>query len=65
MRTLLASHEERAKFAVELFTYRIDRELGSLTAALGGLDALVFTAGIGEHAAQIRERVCKAAAGSA
>jgi acetate kinase len=62
MRTLLASHEERAKFAVELFTYRIGRELGSLTAALGGLDALVFTAGIGEHAAQIRERVCKAAA---
>ena len=62
MRTLLASHEERAKFAVELFTYRIGRELGSLTAALGGLDALVFTAGIGEHAAQIRERVCKVAA---
>jgi acetate kinase len=62
MRTLLGSREERAKFAVELFTYRIGRELGSLTAALGGLDALVFTAGIGEHAAQIRERVCKEAA---
>jgi acetate kinase len=62
MRTLLGSREERAKFAVELFTYRIGRELGSLTAALGGLDALVFTAGIGEHAAQIRERVCNEAA---
>ena len=62
MRTLLASDEPRAKFAVELFVYRIGRELGSLAAALGGLDALVFTAGIGEHAAAIRERVCCAAA---
>ncbi|MBK8890237.1 MAG: acetate/propionate family kinase [Dechloromonas sp.] len=62
MRTLLASDEPRAKFAVELFVYRIGRELGSLAAALGGLDALVFTAGIGEHAAAIRERVCRAAA---
>jgi acetate kinase len=42
--------------------YRISRELGSLVAALGGLDALVFTAGIGEHAAEIRARVCVAAA---
>jgi len=62
MRTLLDSDEPRAKFAVELFVYRIGRELGSLAAALGGLDALVFTAGIGEHAAPIRERVCRAAA---
>ena len=62
MRTLLASEEPRAKFAVELFVYRIGRELGSLAAALGGLDALVFTAGIGEHAAPIRERVLRAAA---
>ena len=62
MRTLLASDEPRAQFAVELFVYRIGRELGSLAAALGGLDALVFTAGIGEHAAPIRERVCQAAA---
>ena len=62
MRTLLTSDEPRAKFAVELFVYRIGRELGSLAAALGGLDALVFTAGIGEHAAAIRERVCRAAA---
>ncbi len=62
MRTLLGSDEPRAKFAVELFVYRIGRELGSLAAALGGLDALVFTAGIGEHAAPIREQVCQAAA---
>lgn len=62
MRTLLASSDARAKFAVQLFVYRIGRELGSLSAALGGLDALVFTAGIGEHAAEIRERVCRAAA---
>ena len=62
MRTLLAADDPRAKFAVELFVYRIGRELGSLAAALGGLDALVFTAGIGEHSAEIRERVCRAAA---
>lgn len=62
MRTLLESDEPRAKFAVELFVYRIGRELGSLAAALGGLDALVFTGGIGEHAVAIRERVCQNAA---
>jgi len=61
MRTLLASDEPRAAFAIELFCYRIARELGSLAAALGGLDALVFTGGIGEHAAPIRERVVRAA----
>lgn len=59
MRALLASAEPRAQLAVDLFVYRIGRELGSLAAALGGLDALVFTGGIGEHAAQIRERVCR------
>ncbi len=62
MRTLLGSADPKAQFAVELFVYRIGRELGSLAAALGGLDALIFTAGIGEHAAPIRERVCRAAA---
>jgi acetate kinase len=61
MRTLLASPDPRAKLAVDLFVYRIGRELGSLVAALGGIDALVFTAGIGEHAAPIRERVCRQA----
>jgi acetate kinase len=59
MRTLLASDLPAAKEAVDLFVYRIGRELGSLAAALGGLDALVFTAGIGEHAAEIRARVCR------
>jgi acetate kinase len=62
MRVLLESAEPRARLAVELFVYRIGRELGSLAAALGGVDALVFTAGIGEHAASIRERVCRQAA---
>ena len=58
MRILLASDDPHAKEAIDLFVYRIGRELGSLAAALGGLDALVFTAGIGEHAAEIRRRVC-------
>jgi acetate kinase len=62
MRTLLASSEPRAGLAVDLYVYRIGRELGSLAAALGGLDAIVFTAGIGENSAAIRERVCRAAA---
>ncbi|CAA7625920.1 acetate/propionate family kinase [Magnetospirillum sp. UT-4] len=58
MRVLLDSDDPHAAEAVELFVYRIARELGSLAAALGGLDALVFTAGIGERSAVIRERVC-------
>ena len=62
MRTLLASEDPRAKLAVDLYLYRIRRELGSLAAALGGLDAVVFTAGIGENAAIIRSRVCRDAA---
>jgi len=62
MRTLLASDAPRARLAVDLFVYRIGRELGSLAAALGGLDAIVFTAGVGENSAEIRERVCRAAA---
>jgi acetate kinase len=62
MRVLLASADSRAREAIDVFVYRIGRELGSLTAALGGLDALVFTGGIGEHAAPIRERVCHDAA---
>jgi acetate kinase len=62
MRTLIDSVDPKAKFAVELFVYRIGRELGSLAAALGGLDALVFTAGIGEHSAPIREQICQTAA---
>jgi acetate kinase len=62
MRTLLASDAPAARAAIDLYVYRIGRELGSLAAALGGLDALVFTAGIGEHAAPVRARVCRDAA---
>jgi acetate kinase len=59
MRALLDSDEPRARLAVDLYCYRIRRELGSLAAALGGLDAIVFTAGIGENAAAIRAAVCR------
>jgi acetate kinase len=59
MRILLASPDPRAAEALDLFVYRIGRELGSLAGALGGLDALVFTGGIGENAAAIRARVCR------
>jgi acetate kinase len=62
MRTLLASSEARARLAIDLYCYRIRREIGSLAAALGGLDALVFTGGIGENAVAIRDRVCHDAA---
>jgi acetate kinase len=62
MRALLASAAPSAKLAVDLYVYRIRREVGSLAAALGGLDAIVFTGGIGEHAVVIRERVCRDAA---
>jgi acetate kinase len=62
MRELLQADDPHAREAVLLFCYRIGRELGSLAAALGGLDALVFTAGIGENAAAIRESVCHDAA---
>ncbi len=62
MRTLLASPDPRARLAVDLYVHRIGRELGSLAAALGGLDAVVFTAGVGENAPAIRERVCRDAA---
>ena len=58
MRTLLASRDQRAKLAIDLFCYRIRREVGSLVAALGGLDAIVFTGGIGENSAAIRGRLC-------
>jgi len=61
MQTLLASDDPHAEQAIALFVYRINRELGSLVAALGGIDALVFTAGIGEHASEIRRRVCESA----
>jgi acetate kinase len=58
MRVLQASSEPRARLAIDYFTYRVAREAGSLAAALGGLDALVFTAGIGEHSAPVRAAIC-------
>jgi acetate kinase len=62
MRELLARDEPAARLAIDLYVYRIRRELGSHAAALGGLDAIVFTAGIGENAAVIRSRICRDAA---
>ena len=62
MRTLLATQDSHAAEAIDVFVYRVGRELGSLASALGGVDALVFTAGIGEHAAEIRRRVLNDAA---
>jgi len=59
VRVLLASDCPLAAEAIEFFVYRIIREIGSLTAALGGLDALVFTAGIGENSPVIRQQVCQ------
>lgn len=58
MRTLLASDDPHAAQAIAYFTGRIRRELGAMAAALEGLDALVFTGGIGENAARIRQMVC-------
>jgi acetate kinase len=58
MRTLLASADPRAEVAVALFLYRLAREAGALVSVLGGLDGLIFTAGIGENAPQIRAGTC-------
>jgi acetate kinase len=59
MRELLASDAPTASEAIDLFCYRAAREIGSLTAALGGLDALIFTAGIGERSHEVRARICE------
>jgi acetate kinase len=58
MRTLIASDDPHAAAAIELFCWRIARETSALTAALGGLDGIVFTAGIGEHVATVRDMAC-------
>jgi acetate kinase len=58
LRVLLASDDPRAREAIDLFNYRIATEVGALVSALGGLDGLVFTAGIGEHAPAIRADIC-------
>lgn len=62
MRTLEASAAPEARQAIELYAYRLNQQLGSMAAALGGLDALVFTAGIGENSALMRQRVGSGAA---
>jgi acetate kinase len=62
MRDLLASDDPRATFAIDHFVYAVTKHLGAMAAALGGLDAIVFTAGIGERSPIIRARVCQAAA---
>ena len=62
MRALHESEDPRARDAIDYFIYRIAQELGALTASLGGLDALVFTAGVGENDAALRARVCADAA---
>jgi acetate kinase len=59
MRALLASAEPAARDAVDLFIFRIVREIGALSASMGGLDGLVFTAGIGENAAAVRAGVAE------
>ena len=58
MRLLLASADPRAAEAIDLFVFRIAREMGAMAATLGGVDGLVFTAGIGENAPEVRRRVC-------
>jgi acetate kinase len=57
MKTLLASPRAEAREALDVYVYRIARAIGSLAAALGGLDTLVFTAGVGENVAPIRARI--------
>lgn len=59
MRDLLTSPDPRAREAINLFVYRIGREAAALASSLGGLDGFVFTAGIGEHATEIRAAVCE------
>jgi len=62
MRDLLSRDEPQARLAVDYFVYRAAKEIGSLAAVLGGIDGLVFTAGIGENSAEIRRRICQASA---
>jgi acetate kinase len=62
MRDLLASSDPAARLAVDYFVYRAAKEIGALTAVLGGIDGLVFTAGIGENSAEVRRRICDASA---
>jgi hypothetical protein len=58
-REILASDEPRARFAVEVFCYRVAGHIASLAAPLGGLDGIVFTAGVGENAVPVRSAICR------
>ena len=62
MRDLLTNPDPAARLAVDYFVYQAAKHIGSLAAVLGGVDAIVFTAGIGEHSAEIRRRICEASA---
>jgi len=62
MRDLLQANEPEARLAVDYFVYRAAKEIGALVAVLGGIDGLVFTAGIGENSAEIRRRICESCA---
>ena len=62
MRALISSSEPAARLAIDYFVYRAAKEIGALAAVLGGIDGLVFTAGIGENSAEIRKRICQASA---
>ncbi len=58
VRTLEADQTESSQFALDYFAYRINVEIGQLTAALGGVDTIIFTGGIGEHSIRVRKDVC-------
>jgi acetate kinase len=60
MRDLLESNEPDSKLAIDYFVYRVAKEIGALTAVLGGIDSMVFTAGIGENSPEIRKRISEA-----
>jgi len=62
MRVLLGSSEPGARLAVDYFVYQAAKQIGALAAVLGGIDGLVFTAGIGENSPEIRKRICEASA---
>ena len=62
MRDLIDNGAPDARLAVDYFVYRVAKEIGALTAVLGGIDGLIFTAGIGENSAEVRRRICEASA---
>jgi len=62
MRDLLTSNEPSARLAVDYFVYQAAKQIGALAAVLGGIDGLVFTAGIGENSPEIRRRICESSA---